>query len=40
MHTFLEKMINFSFLLHIIKVLKGCMDRSHRIDSLGSVNYL
>ena len=39
MHTFLGKMIKFSYLLHIINVLKVCMDRSRTIDSLGSVNY-
>ena len=32
-HTFLGKMINFSFLLEIIKILKGCMDERHTIDS-------
>ena len=38
-HAFLGKMINFSYLLHIINVLKVCMDRSLTIDSSGSVNY-
>ena len=32
-HTFLGKMINFSFLLELIKILKGCMDERHTIDS-------
>ena len=32
-HTCLGKMINFSFLLEIIKILKGCMDERHTIDS-------
>ena len=39
MHTFLGKMIDFSYLLHITNILKGCMIRSHSIDSSGSINY-
>ena len=38
-HTFLGKRINFSFLLDIIKILKGCMDEMRTIDSSGDVNY-
>ena len=38
-HTFLGKVINFSYLLHIINVLKVCIDRSRTVDSSGSVNY-
>ena len=39
MHTFLGKIIKFSYLLRIIKILKGCIDRNRTIDSSGSVNY-
>ena len=38
-HKFLGKRINFSFLLDIIKILKGCMDEMRTIDSSGDVNY-
>ena len=38
-HTCLGKMIDFSYLLHITNILKGCMIRSHTTDSSGCVKY-
>lgn len=39
MYTFLRKMINFSYLLYISNILKGCTNRSGTIDSSCNVNY-